>query len=131
MRPTAAFGREILVDQLAAGMGDDSIELRRINALVDSEAAVNVGPCPVSGAREVLERIKEHPLWASRDSLPENEGIGFAAGHWPGGLEPAAAVCRVNADGTMTVVTSAADMSGVNTGFAVIAAAAFGLAPDD
>ena len=54
----------------------------------------------------------------------------MAAGHWPGGLEPAAAVCRVNSDGTMTVVTSAADMSGVNSGFAVIAAAAFGLAPD-
>ena len=38
------------------------------------------------------------------------------AGHWPGGLEPAAAVCRVDADGTMTVVTSAADMSGVELG---------------
>ena len=54
----------------------------------------------------------------------------MAAGHWPGGNEPAAAVCRVDADGTMTVVTSAADMSGVNSGFAVIAAAAFGLSPD-
>jgi CO/xanthine dehydrogenase Mo-binding subunit len=54
----------------------------------------------------------------------------MAVGHWPGGNEPAAAVCRVNADGTMTVVTAAADMSGVNTGFAVIAAAAFGLSPD-
>ena len=30
----------------------------------------------------------------------------------------------------MTVVTSAADMSGVNSGFAIIAAAAFGLSPD-
>jgi CO/xanthine dehydrogenase Mo-binding subunit len=54
----------------------------------------------------------------------------MAAGHWPGGLEPAAAVCRVDSDGTMTVVTSAADMSGVNSGFAIIAAAAFGLSPD-
>ncbi len=54
----------------------------------------------------------------------------MAAGHWPGGLEPAAAVCRVNSDGTMTVVTSTADMSGVNSGFAIIAAAAFGLSPD-
>src|SRR6185312_1711156 len=73
---------------------------------------------------------REHPLWAARGSLPEGEGIGMAAGHWPGGNEPAAAVCRVDTDGTMTVVTSAADMSGVNTGFAVIAAAAFGLSPD-
>ncbi|HEU5490514.1 MAG TPA: molybdopterin cofactor-binding domain-containing protein, partial [Gaiellaceae bacterium] len=55
---------------------------------------------------------------------------GMAAGHWPGAMEPASAVCRVDADGTMTVVTSVADMSGVNSGFAVIAAAAFGLPPD-
>ena len=54
----------------------------------------------------------------------------MAAGHWPGAMEPASAVCRVDADGTMTVVTSVADMSGVNSGFAVIAAAAFGLPPD-
>ena len=40
----------------------------------------------------------------------------MAAGYWPGGNEPAAAVCRVDPDGTMTVVTSAVDMSGVNTG---------------
>ncbi|MEP7225091.1 MAG: molybdopterin cofactor-binding domain-containing protein, partial [Actinomycetota bacterium] len=57
-------------------------------------------------------------------------GIGVAAGYWPGGNEPAAAVCRVDADGTMTIVTSAVDMSGVNTGFAAIAAAAFGLSPE-
>jgi CO/xanthine dehydrogenase Mo-binding subunit len=54
----------------------------------------------------------------------------MAAGYWPGGNEPAAAVCRVDADGTMTVVTSAVDMSGVATGFAAIAAEAFGLSPD-
>ena len=129
--PTAAFALESLLDELAAELGLDPIELRLKNAVVQGDIGVNGNPFPVIGAREVLERIKEHPLWAMRDALPENEGIGFAAGHWPGGLEPAAAVCRVNSDGTMTVVTSAADMSGVNTGFAVIAAAAFGLSPDD
>ena len=129
--PTAAFALESLLDELAGELGLDPIELRLKNAVVEGDIGVTGTPFPVIGVREVLERIKEHPLWATRDSLPENEGVGFAAGHWPGGLEPAAAVCRVNSDGTMTVVTSAADMSGVNTGFAVIAAAAFGLSPDD
>jgi CO/xanthine dehydrogenase Mo-binding subunit len=129
--PTAAFALESLLDELAGELGLDPIELRLKNAVVEGDVGVTGNPFPVIGVREVLERVKEHPLWATRDSLPENEGIGFAAGHWPGGLEPAAAVCRVNSDGTMTVVTSAADMSGVNTGFAVIAAAAFGLSPDD
>ena len=128
--PTAAFALESLLDELAKALELDPIELRLQNAVVEGDVGVSGSPFPVIGAREVLERIKEHPLWAARDSLPEGEGIGMAAGHWPGGLEPAAAVCRVNSDGTMTVVTSAADMSGVNSGFAVIAAAAFGLSPD-
>lgn len=128
--PTAAFALESLLDEIAAQLDLDPIELRIRNAAVEGDIGISGNPYPVIGGREVLERIREHPLWAARDSLPEGEGIGMAAGHWPGGLEPAAAVCRVNSDGTMTVVTSTADMSGVNSGFAVIAAAAFGLSPD-
>ena len=129
--PTAAFALESLLDDLANALELDPIQLRLKNAVVEGDVGISGNPFPVIGAREVLERISEHPLWASRDSLPENEGIGMAAGHWPGGLEPAAAVCRVDADGTMTVVTSAADMSGVSSGFSVIAAAAFGLPPEN
>jgi CO/xanthine dehydrogenase Mo-binding subunit len=128
--PTAAFALESLLDELAATLGLDPIEMRLKNAFVEGDLSVSGSPIPVIGAVEVLERIREHPLWAARDSLPEGEGLGMALGHWPGGNEPAAAVCRVNADGTMTVVTSAADMSGVNSGFQVIAAEAFGLSPD-
>jgi CO/xanthine dehydrogenase Mo-binding subunit len=128
--PTAAFALESLLDELAQKLDLDPIEMRLQNAVVEGDVGISGNPFPTIGAVDVLERIREHPLWAERNSLPEDEGIGMAAGHWPGGNEPAAAVCRVDADGTMTVVTSAADMSGVNSGFAVIAAAAFGLSPD-
>jgi CO/xanthine dehydrogenase Mo-binding subunit len=128
--PTAAFALESLVDELASMLGLDPIELRLRNAVVEGDLGMSGNPLPTMGAVDVLERIREHPLWSQRDSLPEDEAVGMAAGHWPGGVEPAAAVCRVDSDGTMTVVTSAADMSGVNSGFAVIAAAAFGLSPD-
>jgi CO/xanthine dehydrogenase Mo-binding subunit len=128
--PTAAFALESLLDELAAKLGLDPIEMRLKNAVVEGDLSISGNPFPVIGVVDVLERIREHPLWAARGSLPEGEGLGMALGHWPGGNEPAAAVCRVNADGTMTVVTSAADMSGVNTGFAVIAAETFGLSPD-
>jgi CO/xanthine dehydrogenase Mo-binding subunit len=128
--PTAAFALESLLDELAQKLELDPIELRLKNAVVEGDAGVSGSPFPTIGAIEVLERLREHPLWAQRDSLPEDEGVGMAAGHWPGAMEPASAVCRVDADGTMTVVTSVADMSGVNSGFAVIAAAAFGLAPE-
>jgi CO/xanthine dehydrogenase Mo-binding subunit len=120
---------ESLIDELAAELGLDPLELRRRNALVEGDQAIT-GPVPTFGAVEVIEASAAHELWAKRDSLPDDEGIGVAAGFWPGGNEPAAAVCRVNTDGTMTVVTSAVDMTGVNTGFATIAAAAFGLPPE-
>jgi CO/xanthine dehydrogenase Mo-binding subunit len=128
--PTAHFALETLVDELAEKLGVDPLELRLRNALVEGDTAVTGNAVPTFGAVETLERIREHPLWAARDSLPEDEGIGFAAGYWPGGSEPASAVCRVDAEGYLTVVTSAADMSGVNSGFQVIAAEAFGMTPD-
>ncbi len=128
--PTAAFALESLLDELADALDLDPIEMRLQNAVVEGDIGVSGNPFPTIGAVEVLERVREHPLWRERESLPDGEGVGMAAGYWPGGNEPAAAMCRVDADGTMTVVTSAADMSGVNTGFAVIAAAAFGLEPD-
>ncbi|CAN5646400.1 xanthine dehydrogenase family protein molybdopterin-binding subunit [soil metagenome] len=128
--PTAAFALETLMDELAVELELDPLELRLQNAVVEDDVGVSGNPFPRMGAVEVLERIRTHPLWQSRDSLPDNEGVGLAAGYWPGGNEPAAAVCRVNQDGTMTVVTSAVDMSGVNTGFAAIAAETFGLSPD-
>lgn len=128
--PTAAFALETLLDELAGKLGIDPIELRLRNAVVAGDVAISGTRFETIGAVEVLEALREHPLWASRGALPDGEGVGMAAGHWPGGNEPAAAVCRVDKDGTMTVVTSAADMSGVSTGFAAIAAAAFGLEPE-
>jgi CO/xanthine dehydrogenase Mo-binding subunit len=128
--PTAAYAVESLLDELAGKLGLDPIELRLKNAVVEGDVGVSGRPFGVIGAVEVLERLREHPLWGRRGSLPDGEGIGFAVGYWPGGTEPAAAVCRVDTDGTMTVITSAADMSGVDTGFAMIAAEAFGLPPE-
>ncbi len=129
--PTAAFAIETLLDELAEALGIDPVELRLRNAVVEGDVGISGNAFPRMGAVEVLERIREHPLWRRRDSLPAGEGVGVAAGYWPGGMEPASAVCRVNQDGTMTVITSAVDMSGVNTGFATIAAEAFGLSPDE
>jgi CO/xanthine dehydrogenase Mo-binding subunit len=128
--PTAAFALESLLDELASELDLDPVALRLRNAVLEGDVGISGNPFPVIGAVQVLERVRDHPLWRQRASLPDGEGVGVAAGYWPGGNEPAAAVCRVGKDGTMTVVTSAVDMSGVNTGFAAIAAAVFGLPPE-
>jgi CO/xanthine dehydrogenase Mo-binding subunit len=125
--PPAAFAVETLVDELAEKLGLDPLELRLRNTLRPGDRGMDGNPMPVFGAYECLDRIREHPLWAKRANLPEDEGIGLAIGWWPGGLEPAAASCRLDHDGALTIVTAAVDMSGTETTFAAIAAETFGL----
>ncbi len=127
--PPAAFAVESLIDELARRLELDPLELRLRNVAVEGDPAPSGQPFPVFGARACLERLRDHPLWAKRGSVPENEGVGVAIGWWPGGYEPAAAACRLDADGRLTIITGAADMSGVETGFATIAAEAFGVDP--
>ena len=128
--PPAAFALESLIDELAHKLELDPVELRLRNVSVEGDPAPSGQPFPVFGARECLERIRDHPLWSRRHELPEGEGIGASVGWWPGGYEPAAAVCRLDADGRLTVITGAADMTGVETAFATIAAEAFGVDAD-
>ncbi len=63
----------------------------------------------------------------ARQEVPEalhgwKIGIGVAAGGWQGGTEPAAALCRLEMDGSFTVVVGSVDVSGSDTSFALIAA---------
>jgi len=125
----AAFAVESLIDELAGRLQLDPLELRLRNVAVEGDLTPSGRPSAVFGARQCLERVRDHPLWARRGRLPDGEGIGVALGWWPGGYEPAAAVCRLDADGRLTVITGAADMTGVETGFAAIAAEAFGVDP--
>ena len=98
--PPAAFAIETLIDELATELGLDPIELRLRNVLREGDQGLDGKPFPVFGAAECLERLRAHPLWERRGSLPDGEGVGVAIGWWPGGLEPAAASCRLDADGS-------------------------------
>lgn len=129
--PPAAFAVETLIDRVAAELGLDPVELRLENVLVAGDRGIDGQEIKVFGGRECLEAVRAHPLWARRGSLPADEGIGLALGFWPGGLEPAAAICKLDGDGKLTVVTAAADMSGIENAFVAIAAETFGLAEDD
>jgi CO/xanthine dehydrogenase Mo-binding subunit len=128
--PPAAFAIEALMDELAAKLEIDPIELRLKNVLHKGDRGPDGGEFPVFGGAECLERVRDHPLWQGRHELPENESVGVGIGWWPGGLEPAAAACRLDSDGGVTIVTGAVDMSGTETTFATIAAEAFGLPLD-
>ena len=99
--------------------------------LVAGDRSIDGAEIKSFGGRECLEAVQHaSAVGASRGSLPEGEGIGVAVGFWPGGLEPAAAICKLDGDGKLTVVTAASDMSGIENAFIAIAAETFGLAED-
>jgi CO/xanthine dehydrogenase Mo-binding subunit len=129
--PQAFIAIESLIDELAQRAGIDPVELRRRNLVAEGDPMVDGETWPRIGADEVLAAAAAHPLWRDRASLPQGEGVGLSLGVWPGGKEPAAAICRLNSDGTLTVATGIVDMSGTTGTFALIAAEEFGLPFDD
>jgi CO/xanthine dehydrogenase Mo-binding subunit len=129
--PQAYFALESTVQELCQQLGMDPLQFRRINALKEGDPNMMRGHWPRIGLLECLERIEQHPLWVqraqARQQVPEELkgwkiGIGLAVGGWPGGTEPAAALCRIEQDGTFTVVVGSVDLSGSDTSLALIAA---------
>jgi CO/xanthine dehydrogenase Mo-binding subunit len=125
----ATFAIEQQVDLMAREIGWDPMEFRLRNVSVEGDPQPNDTPWPPIGAKKVLERLAEHPLWKNRPSGP-GEGVGIALGGWPGGIEPCAASLRLNTDGTLALTLGSTDISGTNTTMAMIAAETFGVPMD-
>jgi CO/xanthine dehydrogenase Mo-binding subunit len=120
--PQATFALEGLIDELAERLGADPIELRRRNLVGPDDEMADGTAWGGIGLGECLARIAQQPLYRERANLPAWEGVGLAVGAWPGSRQPASAICRLEADGRVTVVTGVVDMSGTMTGFATIVA---------
>jgi CO/xanthine dehydrogenase Mo-binding subunit len=134
----AAFALESHLDELARALGLDPLELRLRNAAREGDPLPNGQPWPRIGLAQTLERLRE--LRAARQDAAAaaagdggrlRRGTGVAVGGWLGGIEPAAAICRLDRDGTLTVLVGTVDLSGTNTVLAQIAAESFGLPLDD
>ena len=127
--PQASFAIESQMDELAEHLGLDPLDFRIRNAIEEGDLWPEGTPWPRIGFKECLERVREHPLWRERHSVGPNEGVGVGAGGWPGGKGPAAAACRMDPGGTLTIHVGAVDLTGQTTTFALIAAEAFGIDP--
>jgi CO/xanthine dehydrogenase Mo-binding subunit len=129
--PQAYFALESTVQELCQQLGMDPLQFRQINALKEGDPNIWFGQWPRIGLLECIEQIQQHPLWVRREQArreaPEELkgwkiGIGVAAGGWPGGTEPAAALCRLEQDGSFTIVVGSVDLSGSDSSLALIAA---------
>ncbi len=129
--PQAYFALESTVQDLCEQLEMDALQFRQINAVKEGDPHIWLGHWPRIGLLECLEQIQQHPLWTQREQARQQApaelqgwkiGIGVAVGGWPGGTEPAAALCRLEQDGTFTVVVGSVDLSGSDSSLALIAA---------
>jgi CO/xanthine dehydrogenase Mo-binding subunit len=131
------FAIESLMDELARKLEMDPIELRLKNCAEEGDKLPNGAPWPRIGLRACLERLQSHEVWqqykagSRSDGNGAREGVGVAIGGWLGGIQPASAVCRLEADGRLNVVLGSVDIAGTNTGLALMAAEALGIAKED
>ena len=125
------FGLECLLDELAARLELDPLELRTRNH-ADNDLA-DGRPYSSKNLLECYKRAKPH--WARRGEVrarsegPVRRGVGLASQIWyGGGGPPSYAWIRVGSDGRATVVTAMQDIgTGTRTAMAQIAAEELGL----
>jgi CO/xanthine dehydrogenase Mo-binding subunit len=125
------FALECLLDELAAKLDLDPLELRRRNYA--SSDRVDDRPFSSKNLEECYRRAEPH--WAKRDEVrarsngPWKHGIGLASQIWyGGGGPPSYAWIRVGADGRAQVVTAMQDIgTGTRTAMAQIAAEELGI----
>jgi len=131
--PQASFAVESVMDDLADQIGMDPIEFRLLNVPVEGDPRPDGKAWPIIGLKDCLEQLRQHPMWQQRSTSSAGpngryrEGVGVAVGGWRGGLEPAAALCHVDASGVINVVVGAVDLSGTFTTFRMIVAETLGV----
>ncbi|MFL5694501.1 MAG: xanthine dehydrogenase family protein molybdopterin-binding subunit [Ktedonobacteraceae bacterium] len=136
--PQACFALESTIDDLCRKLEMDPVALRLKNGLKEGDPTLDHRKWPRIGLLECLEKAQQQPLWAKRreqQDLPAELkgwkiGVGLAAGGWPGGTEPAAAACRLEKDGSITVIVGTVDLTGSDTSLSLIAAEGLGLSVD-
>src|SRR5579859_3226105 len=126
--PQAYFALESSMDELARALDMDPIELRLRNAARAGDLRGGGSPWPQIGLVACLEAAAKSPAY--RDRKADGEGVGVAVGAWIGGFGAAAAACRVEVDGSISLHLGTSDISGTDSGFTALAAETFGTSPD-
>ncbi|MFS8534016.1 MAG: xanthine dehydrogenase family protein molybdopterin-binding subunit [Limnochordales bacterium] len=132
--PQAAFAVETVIDEIAAAIGMDPVELRLKNAASEGDRLVHGAPFNRIGFREVLEAVRDHPHY--RAPLPPKTGTyavgrGVAAGFWVGASLTSTVQLTFNPDGTVNLITGSVDLSGSRASLAMIVAEELGLEPHE
>ena len=132
------FGLESFMEELAAALGMDPLELRRKNYSVKDRGDTGT-MYSTKGLDQCYALGSERIGWARRNKIPGGgkgkirTGIGMASQIWPGAGTPGTlADLRIYSDGSVEVECGTQDLgTGTRTHIAIVAADTLGLEPKD
>lgn len=132
--PQACWAREQHMDEVAAAIGLDPVELRRRTLIAEGDHGPTGQVFDRIGAQEALETALEligYDQYVAGE-LPDDEAIGVSCGWWPSFAVASGAYVKLNADGTGTIITGAQENgSGSVMGLPILAAEVLGMSPGD
>jgi CO/xanthine dehydrogenase Mo-binding subunit len=123
--PIGAFSIESALDELAAKLKMDPIELRLKNAAKEGTKTAYGPTLRKIGYEETLRAALEHPHY--KTPLKPNQGRGVASGYWFNAGGESSAQVNVNEDGTVVVVTGHPDIGGSRASMVNITADMLGI----
>lgn len=129
--PQAVFAGESQIDEIAATLGIDPVELRLRNIVGDGDLGPSGQVLEGVSAEQTLRAAAERIGWG--DAKPSGVGQGVACSWWTTTGGPSSAFVRVHADGRIVLVVGATEIGtgAVTAGIAQIAADALGVGVDD
>jgi CO/xanthine dehydrogenase Mo-binding subunit len=128
--PQACWAVEQHMDEVAAAIGMDAVELRRRTLIEEGKPGATGQVYDAIGMRETLEKASEMIGWDQ--DLPDDEAIGIACGWWPSFGVPSGAYVKLNGDGSGVIITGAMESgTGAVMGLPLLAAEVLGMQPED
>jgi len=128
--PQVCWGLEQHMDEVAAAIGMDPVELRRRTLIEEGAEGPTRQVFEHVGVKDTLEKAVEMIDYGRE--LPEDEAIGVAIGWWPCMPAPSGAYVQMNGDGSATIVTGAQENgSGAVMAMPMFVGQELGIDPND
>src|SRR3981189_2084179 len=127
--PIGAHAVECVLDELAAALKMDPLELRLKNAARQGTKAAHGPVFPRIGYIETLEAAKAHPHYAAPLGKLQGklQGRGVASGYWFNAGGESSATVNITEDGNVVVTTGHPDVGGSRGAIANICAELLGI----
>ncbi len=105
--PQGCWAAESHTDEVAAAIGMDPVEFRLKNIVTTGSVGPTGQTYDEIGLDQCIELATTSAGWG--DELPEGEGLGVSIGWWPSFASPAGAYAKMHGDGSVQVITGAAE----------------------